>query len=617
MKKAICVFSLGLALPPLRAEEAAIVLPGVTAYSTRVANQDPVGAFAMPVSALRYEPLVDLQARNLGEAQADVTIRGGIFENTGFRIGGVSLYDPQTGHYFAELPVAPAMLTEPQVLTGAENALLGFNATVGSVAHGWRPISTRGELTLSRGDHDLERQSFYQGYVSPVKLAGRSLAADTEFSRSTGDGAVKHGDHRFSRVNARVQLAGERSQTDLFYGYQEKFFGWPNLYTPFGVNETEALQTNFVALNHREAFGGDDYVELGAFYRRNKDDYEYSRETPGLFNPYQHTTWTRAVALGGRNDLGFFALNYSGQLLSDSLASTSLTFGPYKSRIYRKAALVPEKSWTFDAGNRLVAKAGLNFDDTNRDSAAWSPIAELAWLRTNGANCRSRVHLSYEKNSQVTTYTALKSSPTGGLFRGNPNLGRQRAENLEIGGEHAHGRWSYRTAVFYRRDRSLVDWTYLYASTVTGTAARIANAVDIDTFGFEGVISYTASRLTIVVGYTFLDKQADYRGAAVDASFYALNFATNRLTAAVTARLGGGFELRMDNVARVQEDNPLRRIGGDEALHTSLGLFYLPKAVRGLEVSFSANNLWNSNYQEVPAVPATRRQLSAAVTYRW
>ena len=86
-----------------------VTLPAVTVYSSQVANQEPAGSFAMPVSALSYEPLVDVQARNMAEGQADVSIRGGTFENTGFSIGAVPIYDPQTGHYFAELPIAPAM----------------------------------------------------------------------------------------------------------------------------------------------------------------------------------------------------------------------------------------------------------------------------------------------------------------------------------------------------------------------------------------------------------------------------------------------------------------------------------------------------------------------------
>jgi hypothetical protein len=613
MKLTTTAFLLSLPLAALRADDAPVELPREIVYSPRIANQEPVGSFAMPVSVLRYEPQVDVQARNLGEAQADVTIRGGIFENTGFRLGGVSLYDPQTGHYFAEIPVAPAMLEAPQILTGVENALDGFNANVGTVAYAWRPITTRGEATVGFGDHDLQQQSFYQGYASGAKFAGRSLAADTEYSHSTGDGTIPFGDHRFSRVDGRIQLANTASQTDLFYGYQAKFFGWPDLYTPFGVHETENLQENLVALNHRQNLSADEFVEFGAFYRRNKDDYEFSRESPGLYNPYQHTTWARSASLSGRSEAGPVVLNYSAEVLSDDLASTSLVYGNFKARTYYKAGLLPEKSWAIDATRQFVAKAGLTFDDTNRDASALSPAVELALIERSGAAGVDRYSFSYDKTTQVPTYTALKSSPTSGLFRGNANLGRESAHNLELGWSRTRKGWSVYSAAFYRRDNGLVDWTYTFASP----AARSASAVDIDTFGFEGGATYTTSRLKIVLGYTFLDKSADYHGAAVDASFYALNFAKHRLTAAIVAQLGAGFELRMDNAARIQEDNRLRTVGGNEALISSLGLFYLPKYVPGLELSLAVDNLWDSNFQEVPAVPASGRQLSASVTYRW
>ena len=116
-------------LPGALFAQNAVNLPEVTVYSPRVANQSPAGTFAMPISALRYEPRVDIHSRNLAEAQADVTIRGGIFENTGFSVGAVSLLDPQTGHYVAEIPIAPSLLTAPEVRTGAARPML--SATIG------------------------------------------------------------------------------------------------------------------------------------------------------------------------------------------------------------------------------------------------------------------------------------------------------------------------------------------------------------------------------------------------------------------------------------------------------------------------------------------------------
>ena len=108
----------------------------------------------------------------------------------------------------------------------------------------------------------------------------------------------------------------------------------------------------------------------------------------------------------------------------------------------------------------------------------------------------------------------------------------------------------------------------------------------------------------VVAGYTWLSKDSDYGGAAVDASFYALNFPRHRLTFAVTARLGGGLELRSDNEFRIQEKSLLRVVGGDSAVLSSLGLYWLPQRLRGIEFSIVADNLWESEFQELPAVPA-------------
>src|SRR6478735_6909977 len=345
------------------------VLPTLSITSDRVANETPVATFAMPVTALQFEPRVDVQARNFAEAQADVTIRGGIFENTGFKLGALSLYDPQTGHYFAELPVAPAMLASPQVLTGADNAGRGFNAEVGSIAYEWSPIAQRGEASVAFGEYDTNRQDIYQGLVLSGAPGGLTVGADVSAARSESDGSIPYGDHDFQRVAGRVQLRGTHSQTDFFAGWQKKFFGWPNLYTPFGFNETEHLETELYAVNHRQTFAGDSYLQLGAYYRRNNDDYEFNRAVPGASNPFQHTTRVRSVALDGRQGSGNWAINYGANLLADSIESTSLTFGRFHTRDYYKVSLIPEYSTETTTG-RLSLRAGVTYDDTNRDDSA-------------------------------------------------------------------------------------------------------------------------------------------------------------------------------------------------------------------------------------------------------
>ncbi len=588
-------------------------MPMVSVDAFHVANTEPGSTFSMPVTALRFEPLVDVQARNLAEGQSDVAIRGGIFEQSGFKIGASSIYDPQTGHYFAELPIAPAMLTPPDVLTGYANALRGWNAGTGTAAYAWRPVANLGYASVGAGEFALERAEFYQGYRRELPGRRYSIGADAEWARSRSDGSRPYGDHEFSRVGARLQLSGPQRQTDLYAGYQAKFFGWRNLYTPFNSPESDRLQTVLVMVNHRVEAQDGDYFEAGGYYRRNKDDYAFNRLLPvGPIHPFQHTTWVYGAGAEARKTIGDIVWSAGVTAVTDALKSTSLTAGRYRQRTHYKFVVAPEKSWLLQQGHRLTAKAGLSYDDTNRDGSAISPMAEIALARGSSGDGWDRLYASFAKTTQTATYTALNSATGAGLFRGNPDLGRQVAQTLEIGGQGTWAGWRASGAIFYRWDDRLVDWTYR-----RGVTARTANPVDMGTAGVEVVLRRQARHLDLALGYTYLHKEADYGSATVDASFYALNFPKHRLTAAATVRLGGGWELRIDHELRIQEDNSLRREGGDEAILGLAGIYFSPRTIHGLTLGAQVDNIWDENFEEVPAVPAGRRQVSAGVNYRW
>lgn len=579
-------------------------LPEFVVTEVRVANDEPAGVMGMPVTSLRFEPRVDVQARNFAEAQTDVSIRGGLFESTGLRVGAVAIADPQTGHYLLELPVAPEMLGPPAVSTGAANAARGFNAGTGSVEFDWSPVRTGGRIAVAAGPHDYQRQAIYLGRAAD---SGSGVGADVSWARSQSDGAIAFGDHDFSRVAARLQRRSAETQTDLVAGYQHKFFGWPNLYTPFGFNETENLQTVLVALNHSWRGRTGSEFQAAALYRRNKDDYEFNRAVPGASNPFQHTTWLRGVALRGRAQFDAIALGYSLDAQRDRLDSTALTFGRFNDRAIEKATLLPEISAPSGSG-KATARMGAAFDHSNRDGAAWSPIAELEW---NGTAVRS-VRLEYSEATQLPSYTALNSNASSGLFRGNPNLTRSRARNLELSTAFEFRGWSFEAVAFRRWDDKLVDWTFR-----RGVIARTANPVDTVTDGAEFLAARRSARADVTLSYAWLHKRSDYGSALIDASFYALNFPEHRATAAIRWRLGRGVELRSDNEYRVQSPNPLRTVGGDHALISALGLHFVPSALPGWEFAVLVDNLWNSEFQEVPAVPASPRQWSISAAFRW
>ena len=603
----LCASAVGIPSSGADADSEVHDLPGVYVLSPRVANQEPSGTIAMPVSGLRFEPQVDVQARNLAEGQADVSIRGGTFANTAFQIAALPLYDPQTGHYSAEIPIAPELLTPPRIATGAQLARSAFNGSVGAISYGWRAIQPGGHLAASGGDYDTRRAELHSAAVSPG-----GFGADVAFAHSASDGSVPHGDHEFSRVNLRLQHRTEDRQTDIFAGYQSKFFGWPNLYTPFNSAETENLQTVLVVANHRRDGPDDSFIEFGAFHRRHKDDYAFNRFAPvGPVHPFQHTTWLTGAGLRGRHSVNeAWALTYRASALADEIESTSLLFGRFRTRSYGSVGLYPEWQTTWPAGGTVIVTAGATWDETNRDRTAVTPVVEIT--RLNAAAAWHRWAVSYSQASQVPDYTALNSNPAAGLFRGNADLGRATTHNLELGGEFAARGWTGSSAIFYRRDDELVDWTFR-----RGVTARLASAVDIDTWGAELFATRTFGRYDLIAGYTWLEKAADYGGAAVDGSFYALNFPRHRLTLATVARLGAGWEVRWDNEARIQEDNPLRQFGGDETVLSAVGVYWRVPTIRGLLLSLQVDNVWNSNFEEVPAVPAARRTIMVGARWAW
>lgn len=618
---------LGFSTLVLRAETGSteagpVELPPVTVYSPRVANQEPVGTFAMPVTALRFEPLVDVQTRNFAESQADITIRGGTFENTGLSVGALPIYDPQTGHYLAELPVAPAMLGAPSVRTGAENSFGGWGGTAGSVAYGWQPIQTGGFASIAAGDNDLFRSEVYSGYQSDKKLVGRTVAVDASAAYSESEGTRTFGDHEFTRYNARLQLADAASQTDFFVGKQEKKFGWPNMYAARNFStpireEREDLETQLLVLNHAVTIGADgDYFAVGGYLRRNKDHYAIPVFGPATDS--YHVTDVSGLALDGRAHVAEkTALLYRAGVIADEIGSNKLVVGPvngrYDDRTQYYTGLFAEHTVNAANNRDWVFTAGGNYDDSNRDAGAFSPTVKVATLTPKSVV--QSLYVSYAESTQLPTYTTLNNNNVAGLFIGDRNLDRATAKNLELGAGASAGLWQLKSAVFFRRDNDLVDWTYDATGLSTpGLTSRQAGAVDVDTLGVELVARRDYRFIELVLGYMFLHKDDDL--ASNRGSFYALDYAEHRFTAAAIARLGAGFELRMDNEYRLQADNALRR-GSEHPLLSSVGLYYAVPRAKGLTLFGQVDNLWDVEYEDVPLVPGSPREYSFGARYAW
>ena len=603
---------LGIAMSSAaNAEDSDDEITEITVTESRVANTRPAGTYASVASALRFDPATELQSRGLAEGQADVTVRGGLFENTGFKAGAVTIMDPQTGHYAAELPIDPELLSLPEVFTGIDNTVAGFNSNIATVAYSLQRITDGGSALVGAGSDSLQFGSVRLANTTTTQSGDWGVALS--LALSDGDGSLPNGDHEFERYNLHLQRSDSSQQSDLVLAYQDKFYGWPGAYTGFAsLAETDHTKTTLLFANHR-ADVSSGFWEVGGFYRRLEDDYDFDRTTQesGVPGSFDHETRVFGLGFQGRLQQGALDWHVAGQVTADELVfSTDLTEGDFNSRNYGFVSVVPSIDISRTSDKTVTLRFGGRFDWSNRDSSAASPVLG-ATVRKTSVNGAGFITVEYAGSSQLPGYTVLNSRPTG-LFGGNPTLDREKAKQLSVTLGKEASDWNATLTGFYRRDDNLVDWTFESGAPF----ARQANPVDLDVYGLEVFASRQWNALDIVAAYTFLDKDADYGSAIIDASFYALNFARHRATLALRYRLAERMELRLDNEYRVQEKNPLRS-SSDKALLMSAALAWESPDGRGLSVALAADNLTDDDYQQFPGTPAIGRQVSLSARYAW
>jgi len=587
-------------------------LETIEVTAQRVANLQPASTFAATVTRLRFDPQIDTQARGLPEGQADVTVRGGLFENTGFKLGAVTIFDPQTGHYSVELPIDPDMLSAPELMTDSENSINAFNASLATLNYGFASIISGGNARIGFGTDSLRFASARASRnktLSGDRTAGLSVAA----ALSSGDGTLPFGDHDFKRFSTHFQLSDGQAESNIIFGYQDKFFGWPGAYTGFAsLLETDHIKQGLLVMDHRRS-SSNGWWQLSAAYRWLDDDYDFDRRTiddggPGSF---EHETRSFSIGINGARFAGVTDWTYAVMLAADRLVrSTDLTNGDFNSRSYLSMSLAPAWQWTLDSGAELRIRAGLRADISNRDEDALMPLANISWTRAMQDGSQT-ISLDLARTSQLPGYTALNSRPTG-LFGGNPDLGREFANTLTLGYDFNSGAWHTRAAVFARRDDDLVDWTFRQGAPFV----RQANPVDLDVRGAELLLEWGSESWQLTGGYTFIDKDADYGETEVDASYYALNFARHRATLAIRYRPITSLEFRLDNEYRLQEDNPLRT-GDRDAWLASFSIGWQLPTTTDLRFDLIADNLTDSEFEEFPGTPAYGRQLSLALNLDW
>lgn len=474
---------------------------------------------------LDYVAGIDIRQRGINTTQADISVRGGSFDQVLVLLNGVNITDPQTGHFNLDIPLNLSDVTRVEILQGSSARVLGPNAFSGAIniiTENGNKKALNAELTA--GSYNTFGQSVsgnltnegLNTFVSLSHKSSKGYMANTDFDLSSA----------FLQSVIKTKNAG---RFNLQLAAQLKDFGANGFYSLKYPDQREANKTFFSALDW-SLTKGKFSLNAQASWRSHNDRYELIHSAPAGYK-YHLTDVLNAKLNGsyvsglGKTTLGVSARNehiYStalgNSILPDSVAA------PFEKGIYFK-----------NAYNRLVYSGMV---DHSVSLGKWYLSAGVATSYSNDFKWTTYggFDLGYFVNENVKLYASTNSAsrlPTfTDLFfvnpvqQGNIALKPEQSQTFEMGTKINKLAWSLNADVYYRFGKNVIDWVKL---TSTQTKYESMNLSSVNALGADFTTEYRfqhcfIKKMAIAYSYLTLDKVA----VGYD-SKYALDYLKNKV----------------------------------------------------------------------------------------
>ena len=453
---------------------------------------------------LQYLPGVDIRTRGANGAQADISMRGGTFDQVLVLLNGVPLSDFQTGHYALNLPITPSVIERIEVLQGTSANLFGaFSGAINiitksDVSH--RPTEIL--FGLSAGMNGLIHPEF-AATVQSKSEAVYTISAD--YSRAEGyyapqptekeSIACHNSDYQLANIYFRSIWKG----LDVQAGTQWKDAG-AGMYYGFGSQDQfDATRTAFASVLYEHRWSAW-RLEAQAAYRANYDRYEWHRGQTQYSNRHFAQTATAILAAHYASRIGTTSFGVS--LRNEHLRSTNLVGG---NRFH--VNYYAEQTFYY-AG--LAASIGLNGTYNTTFGHHLAGSANIGYDFGKGGT----LYANAQRALRMPTFTDLYYDAGNQL--GNPNLKPEEAYTASLGYKNSWKGLAVSADAYYRWGRNIIDWVYV--PTDTRRPYHAENQQRVNATGVELSITYRLNEwlrgVSANYAYTYLDldlKQAGSR----------------------------------------------------------------------------------------------------------
>ncbi|MFA8435514.1 MAG: TonB-dependent receptor plug domain-containing protein [Marinifilaceae bacterium] len=442
---------------------------------------------AAPVQSLQdlleYALNVDVRQRGNHGVQADVSIRGGSFDQTMILLNGVNVTDPQTGHLSLNLPVDIESIERVEILEGPGARVYGPNAFSGAINF-ITGTQSKNNLKLSAmGGED----GFYSLSTGATYLTG-PLKSYVAVSRKSSDGYIKNTDFEATNLFYQGQLKTDAGDLDLQVGYTEKGFGANSFYTPSFPEQYEENKTTFASL--RMTTHGKVKLTPVVYWRRHQDRFElFRKEAPSWYtNHNYHLTDVYGTNMNasfswflGKTSAGveFRSENIWSNKLGEDLSEPMKVPGE-SGVFFTKHHTRTNMSYFLEHNvylDRFTFTAGImaNWNSDLGRGFEFYPGADVSYLLSNDL----KWYASVNKSLRMPTFTDLYY--VGPTNLGNPNLKPEEATTYESGFKYNRGALRAHASYFRRSGENMIDWVKMNSEDKWESR----NITEVKTWGIE------------------------------------------------------------------------------------------------------------------------------------
>lgn len=462
---------------------------------------------------------VDIRERGPLGMQADISMRGGSFDQVMILLNGINVTDPQTGHYGLNLPVDLASVERIEILRGPAARVHGPNAFDGAINFVTKSGSeNKVSAQLTAGDHGL--------YNLHAGLSHRKGAFGNYFSAQKGasDGYIANTDFDIFNLYYRGQVTREQSKFSLQLGYNDKSYGANSFYSASYPNQFDANRTLFAAASMESS--GQIRIRSDVYWRRHHDRFELFRNYEGAAAWYTghnyHLSETAGASLNATTSWSLGTTSLGAEVRSESIWSNVLGLpmdkpldvpgeneGQFTRSFNRTNFSVFAEHNIYFGRFDLSGGVLINRHSNSGYGVDWYPGIDLSYRLTTLLKWTA----SYNRSLRMPTFTDLfYSGPTN---VGNPNLKPERAETFETAFRLRNEFYSGSLGGFYRIGRDLIDWGRVPGETVYTTS----NINRVEARGVEAAADLLLSELiggqallkSLSVNYSYVwqDKESD------------------------------------------------------------------------------------------------------------